>query len=58
MKELDTLYKNLISLKSSLYSGFILINFQRTEKDALKLEKYFTGFQLDIQKPKNITKEK
>ena len=58
IKELETLNKDLISIKSSLYSGFILINYPKTEKDALKLEKYFTGFQLDYQKPRNITEEK
>ena len=58
IKELDMLNKDLISIKSSLYYGFIIINFPKTEKDALKLEKYFTGFQLDYQKPKNLTEEK
>jgi hypothetical protein len=58
MKELDTLNKDLISIKSSLYYGFIILNFPKNEDDALKLEKYFTGFQLDYQKPKNITEEK
>ena len=57
-KELDTLNRDLISIKSSLYNGFIIINFPKSEKDALKLENYFTGFQLDYQKPKNKTEEK
>ena len=58
LKELDTLNKDLMTIKSSLYSGFIIINFPKSEKDALKLEKYFTGFQLDYEKPKNYTEEK
>ena len=58
MKELDLLNKDLISTKSSLYLGFIIINFPKNEKEALKLEKFFTGFQLDYQKPKNLIEEK
>ena len=58
MKELDILNKELISIKSSLCFGFIIINFPKSEKDALKLENYFTGFQLEYQKPKNAIEEK
>ena len=58
IKELDTLTKNLKTIKSSLCYGFIIINFPQNENDVLKLEKYFTGFQLEYQKPRNIIEEK
>ena len=58
IKELEALNRDLSTLKSTLISGFIIINFPKNEKEALSLEKYFTGFQLDYEKPKNPVEEK
>ena len=58
LKEQDTLNKELVSIKSNLFSGFIIINFPQSKKEALDLEKYFTGFELEYEKEENIVTKK
>ena len=53
LKEQDILNKDLISIKSNLFNGFIIINFPQNKKEALELEKYFTGFELEYKKEEN-----
>ena len=57
-KEQDVLVKDLNSLKANLFSGFIIINFPQTKKEALELEKYFTGFELEYKKEESIVTQK
>ena len=57
-KEQDVLIKDLNSLKANLFSGFIIINFPQTKKEALELEKYFTGFELEYKKEESIVTQK
>ena len=53
LKELDTLNKNLDDLKKALFKGFIIINYPRNEKEAIKLEKYFNNFKFDYEEEPN-----
>ena len=53
LKEQDILKRDLISIKSNLFNGFIIINFPKNKKEALELEKYFTGFELEYNKEEN-----
>ena len=58
IKEQDILIKELNSLKAKLYSGFIIINFPKTKKEIMDLENYFTGFELEYNKPENEVEKK
>ena len=58
LKEQDVLNKDLVSIKSNSFSGFIIINFPQTKKEALELEKYFTGFELEYNKEENFVSKK
>ena len=58
LKEQDILNKELISIKSNLFFGFIIINYPRNKKEALDFEKFFTGFELEYNKQENIVTKK
>ena len=49
-KELPKLNKELELLKSSLFKGFIIINFPSNENEAKLLENYFTGYISEYEK--------
>ena len=49
-KELAQFNKDLDSIKSSLFKGFIIINFPSNEKEAKLLENYFTGYVSEYEK--------
>ena len=49
-KELAQLNKDLDAIKSSLFKGFIIINFPSNEKEAKLLENYFTGYVSEYEK--------
>ena len=49
LKELDSLNKQLNDLKQILFKGFIIINYPKNEKEAIKLEKYFNNFKFDYE---------
>ena len=57
-KEQDLLNKELTSIKSNLFSGIIFLNFPKNKNEALELEKYFTGFELEYNKEENIVTKK
>ena len=57
-KEQDLLNKELTSIKSNLFSGIILLNFPKNKSEALELEKYFTGFELEYNKEENTVTKK
>ena len=58
IKEQDSLNKELLSIKSNLFYGFIIINFPQSKKEAIELEKYFTGFELEYNKEENFITKK